>query len=387
MFHAMAKARAKAKLSRPKKKVIKQSSKLKSVARYPINGVGAVPRRNFGGGSSTGNPLLCMDATIPKHLALPINVGPYTVTRTTTIVKSSNAVNGFGFFRASDSYTADNPGVATHREGWAPLVGFGSVNSDGKPMGLTEFHGCPQLEELGASATLAPAAMTVQVMDSNSLSGTEAAKGVIYIGASKTQMRLKDSAQQWESIGQDFVSFQAPRLCSGPKLALRGVKVSARPFNVQELMDFDVVIPNVDNSDGSSTYGTIQAPWVSTLHAASGSTVDLTSKSPYLQTRSLKGFSPIMVYNPNKEELQFIVTCEWRVRYNYGHPASSTHRVHPAASTRAWDIVQKGMDALGHGVSDIVEDVAAQGANVLRAATYNMGRRALGFAGRPMLMG
>ena len=84
--------------------------------------------------------------------------------------------------------------------------------------------------------------------------------------------------------------------------------------------------------------------------------------------------------------MQFIVTCEWRVRYNYGHPASSTHQVHNAASTRTWDILQKGMDALGHGCVDIVEDIAQQGALAIRNATYNMGRRAIG-RGMPMLMG
>ena len=379
MFHSMAKARAKAKPVRPKKKVIKQSSKLKSVARYPINGVGAVPRRNFGGGSSGGNPLLCMDATIPRHLALPINVGPYTVTRTTTVVKSSAPVSGFGFFRTLESLAQGTPAIASQREGWAPMVGFAAPNATGAPNVFTKFYGCPQLKELGESATLAPAAMTVQIMDSNSLSGSDAAKGVLYVGASKTQMRLKDSNQTWDSIGQDFVSFQAPRLCSGPKLALRGVKVNARPFNVTELMDFDVVVPNL-LSDGDLTYGDKVAPWSST--AVGGPT----DESKELQTHSLKGFSPIMVYNPNLEELQFIVTCEWRVRYNYGHPASSTHQVHNAASTRTWDILQKGMDALGHGCVDIVEDIAQQGALAIRNATYNMGRRAIG-RGMPMLMG
>jgi hypothetical protein len=260
------------------------------------------------------------------------------------------------------------------------MVGFGGNSAD-TPSWNTRFYGCPQLKELGQSATLAPAAITVQIMDSNSLSGDNAARGVVYAGASKTQMRLKDVTDTWDSIGQDFVSFQAPRLCSGPKLALRGVKISARPFNVQELMDFDIVIPNLQSS-GDTNYADKHAKWKSSAAEAAGSS----TQTPELQTHSLKGFSPIMVYNPNEEELQFVVTCEWRVRYNYGHPACSTHQVHTAASTKAWDIVQKGMDALGHGCIDIVEDVAQQGAMALRSATYSLGRRALGYGGSQLML-
>lgn len=354
-----------------RKKVIKKTLKTKSnavrnatrsVARYPINGVGAVPRRNFGGNRG-GNPLLCMDATIPRHLALPINVGPYTITRTTTIVKASETTIGFGFFRTR-AFSAVESGGGTastigQSEGWSPIIGFaGGVGTSLSPASGTHFKGCPQLKELGASATLAPAALTVQVMNGNSLSGNEAAKGMTYCGASKTQMRLMDVGDSWDKIGRDFVSFQSPRMCSAAKLALRGVKMSARPFNIQELMDFDVIVPSDDQ--GNITWDDFQQPWTSDQTGTPGANQN--------QTYRLKGFSPIMVYNPNNEELQFAVTCEWRVRYNYGHPACSTHQVHPAASTRAWDMVQRSMDALGHGCIDIVEDVASAGADALRGA-------------------
>lgn len=360
---------------KPKKRVIKKVLKkrngarndaVKSVARYPINGVGAIPRRNFGG-SSGGNPLLCMDATIPKHLALPINVGPYTVTRTTTIVKASETTIGFGFFRTRRvSSLPGGAGTNTaygQLEGWSPIIGFaGGVGASLSPASSTHFKGCPQLKELGESATLAPAALTVQIMNGNSLSGTDAARGMTYCGASKTQMRLMDVGDSWNTVGNDFVSFQSPRMCSAAKLALRGVKVSARPFNIQELMDFDVLVPSLDTT-GNIRWDDFESPWVS---EATSPTTDIDA-----QTYRLKGFSPIMIYNPSNEELEIAVTCEWRVRYNYGHPACSTHQVHPAATTQAWDFVQKAMDGLGHGCVDIVEDVATGGAQALGGAAFN----------------
>jgi len=377
------------KKKQPAKKTIRKSGPARSaVARYPINGTGGIPRKTFGSNPGFGNPLLGLDATIPAHLTLPINVGPYTVIRTTTIINTAKRTVGFGFFRnSSSSFTAQSAGIDPpvstigSKEGWAPCVGFASgidvglTNPNNVPNVSTEFFGCPQLEQLGASATIAPAAMTVQIMDGNSMAGETAAKGILYIGVSKTQMRLKDSSDTWDKIGQDFVSYQAPRLCSGAKLALRGVKLSARPFNVQELMDFDIVLPMLEKVSGELTYENMTAPWNS-------STVEVGDTAEN-SNMSLKGFAPIMVYNPNKEEIQVVVTCEWRVRFNYGHPAASTHQVHPASSTQAWDHVQRAFDRLGHGCIDIVEDVASRGMQAIAGAAVN---RFAGSRGFPMIV-
>lgn len=327
-------------------------------------GVGAVTRMPFG--SVRVNPTnvrlaaSAMNANNVAHLALPINTGPYTVMRTTTIVTSSDHFTGFGFFRAAydEASIAITPvGIAERAsEGWAPLVGFGSTGLETSPAVSTKFHGCPQLATLGEGATIAPAAMTVQVMNGKSL---QEASGIFYIGRSRTQLRLQDSATDWQIIGQDFVSYQAPRLCSGGKLALRGVKVDSMPFNIQELMDFDRIVgPPLLNSD----YGDVTIPWSSV-----GQTVDGGTRSEN-RLLAMKGFSPTCVYNPEGKELQFIVTCEWRVRFSYTHAASSTHTHHAAADPKVWDSVSQIMSSAGHGAMDIAQNVAYEGAQSMAAS-------------------
>jgi hypothetical protein len=301
-----------------------------------------------------------MNANNPAHLSLPINTGPYTVMRTTTIVTSSDHFIGFGFFKgAYDETTVVTNTVAERADnGWAPVIGFGSQGTATKPSDYlgTTFFGCPQLATLGEGATIAPAAMTVQIMNGASL---QEASGIFYIGRSRTQLRLQDSTVPWGEIGQDFVSYQAPRLCSGGKLALRGVKVDSMPFNIQELMDFDTIIgpPLVDASYADQTIA-----WSSVAQdAATGTRAEN-------RLLSMKGFSPTCVYNPEAKPLQYIVTCEWRVRFSYTHAASSTHTHHPAADTRVWDGVSNIMQSAGHGAMDIAQNVAYEGAQSLAAS-------------------
>jgi len=301
-----------------------------------------------------------MNAANPAHLSLPINTGPYTVMRTTTIVTSADHFMGFGFLRGAYEETTlgTTPlGISDRAsEGWLPMVGFGSQGLSSSPSVATEFFGCPQLATLGEGATIAPAAMTVQVMNGASL---QEASGVFYIGRSNTQLRLQDSATAWKIIGQDFVSYQAPRLCSGGKLALRGVKVDSMPFNIQELMNFDRIIgPPITGSD----YGDQILPWDSVSQAAAGGTRAENRRI------SMKGFSPTCVYNPEGKTLQYIVTCEWRVRFSYTHAASSTHTHHVAADPKVWDHVSQIMSSAGHGAMDIAQSVAYEGAQSMAAS-------------------
>jgi hypothetical protein len=243
--------------------------------------------------------------------------------------------------------------------GWLPICGFAGNGTNTPVATGTAFFGIPQLEELGRSATLVPAAITVQIMNPGALASA-ATSGILYIGASKTQFRLQgDATRSWTAIGQDFVSYQAPRLCAASKLALRGVQVSAKPVNIQELMDFERIVPSLDMSTSppSETYGVFTDGWLTE------STDQSTTEA--LQVRSLKGFAPVMIYNPDRVELQVLVTIEWRVRFDYGHPAASTHQVHAASSTQKWDAVQRVSDAIGHGCTDIVEHVASIGSQHL----------------------
>lgn len=348
------------KLKIVKKKAKKTIAAGGEVARYPVNGVGAVARKAFND-DGPAQVLEGLDATMPRHLTLPVNVGPYTVIRTTTVVNTDRTTIGFGFFRGHtlevEQINVVSPATteAGYREGWLPICGF-SGNDTSVPNENTGFFGIPQLEQLGSAATLTPAAMTMQLMNPGALA-TEATSGVVYVGATKTQFRLQGSTENWESIGQNFVSYQAPRLCASSKLALRGVHVNAKPVNIQEMLDFDRIIPSVQ-TDGTSTYGDFATFW-STASRATGNSVRN-------QTRSLKGFAPIMVYNPNRVSLQALITCEWRVRFDYGHPASSTHTCRSASTTQKWDMVQRVTDAIGHGCCDIVEHVANVGSQYVR---------------------
>lgn len=349
-----------------KKRAAPKRAPARRVTQTPgvTQGVGSVPKMPFG--SMRINPTnvrlaaTAMNANNPAHLSLPINTGPYTVMRTTTIVTSSDHFIGFGFFKgAYDETTVVTNTVAERADkGWAPVIGFGSQGIATKPSDYlgTSFFGCPQLATLGEGATIAPAAMTVQIMNGASL---QEASGIFYIGRSRTQLRLQDSTVPWGEIGQDFVSYQAPRLCSGGKLALRGVKVDSMPFNIQELMDFDTIIgpPLVDAaySDQTIAWSTVAQD------AATGTRAEN-------RLLSMKGFSPTCVYNPEAKPLQYIVTCEWRVRFSYTHAASSTHTHHAAADTRVWDGVSNIMQSAGHGAMDIAQNVAYEGAQSLAAS-------------------
>lgn len=206
----------------------------------------------------------------------------------------------------------------------------------------------PGLDQLGAMATIVPSALTVQIMNPNALQTTN---GIIYIGRLKTQVRGEDETGTWDALGQEFVSFQAPRLCSAGKLALRGVKVDAVPFNVQELMDFDRVVDPMDTTESDFV-----EPWRSSSVADGSTAINPRWK--------MKGFAPIGVYNPNNVALQYLVTLEYRCRFDMGHPAASTHTHHAPSSQQSWASHIKSLLDAGHGAFDIAEELAQFGARM-----------------------
>jgi len=62
-----------------------------------------------------------------------------------------------------------------------------------------------------------------------------------------------------------------------------------------------------------------------------------------------------------QEELEFMVTIEWRVRFDPGNPATATHTHHDTLADEAWNGLIKAACAAGHGVEELSEDVAAAG--------------------------
>ena len=93
------------------------------------------------------------------------------------------------------------------------------------------------------------------------------------------------------------------------------------------------------------------------------------------------GFGPIVIYNPNSLSLQVVVTVEWRVRFDPSNPAQAGHVQHPVSSDITWGRALTAMEAMGHGVHDIVETVQRYG---MAAGRIARGVQAL--RGPPQLM-
>lgn len=300
-------------------------------------GVGAITRKPFG--SRSGKSLRNLfNAMHPAHLPLPRTIGGYAVVRTTQMLTIYSDVSIFGTFRIGD-----NAGGEQQR--WSNVCCIKDVDSSLAMNATTnanadvfEAMGDPTLATAAAgweNVTLTPAAFTVQVMFPEPV-GTAA--GIATIGRLKTLPNLTDNSRPWETFGQQFVSYNGPRLCSGGKLSLRGVQVNAVPYEMNALSDFTSFQPQGDGNftwDGASNL-------LSTLHA--------------------DGFAPIVIVRSGMTPpLKVLVTCEWRVRFDPSNPAMSAHVAHHAGAQRLWDAAISDAEALGNGVVDIVEAVADAG--------------------------
>jgi hypothetical protein len=334
-------------------------------------GVGSSVRRPFGSTRIPRSLAGAFDATCSQHLALPTATGPYTTVRVTQLIKTNERAIFFGTFRGGYDrlVTSVDPPITNRRSGWAPYCAVSGLNDNGSDNPATSaiFYKLSGIENLGPMATVVPSALSVQIMNPNALQSTN---GILYIGRMSTQVRGEDETSTWDELANEFVSYQAPRLCSAGKLALRGVKVDAAPFNLQELQDFDRIVDPADSSAG-----TIVAPWKSEGAPASGA--DLNSRW------NMKGFSPIAVYNPENVAMNYLVTMELRVRFDMGHPAASTHQHHTASTTPTWSHALKQMADAGHGAMDIAENVAQLGQRAYQAISRYESR---GGNPRPMPM-
>lgn len=293
-----------------------------------MQGAGSVPKRAFG---SAGIPrgLRGWDATCTQHLALPRATGPYTVVRTTRNV-STSAV--FGFAGAFADMNAAGVGALEHPT-WTNIcfledAVLGPVNATN----ATRRYVMPM--DFGPGASVAPAAVTVQVLCPTAL---QTASGMLYLGRSHAQYDLAGDTRAWSELGDFFVSYMAPRMCSAAKLALRGVKMSSYPLDMSALADFRS-LEQVEDTTFTWANSNRKAP---------------------------EGFAPLVVFNPNGAELNLLITIEWRVRFDLGNPAAASHRTHAPTTDAMWSKMSAAAHSMGHGVEDIVEDVATLGAESL----------------------
>jgi len=197
-----------------------------------------------------------------------------------------------------------------------------------------------ELGGLGTAATVVPSAFTVQIMNPNALQTTQ---GMIYAGVMNTQAAVGDRTEHWDTWATKFVEFQNPRILTAPKLALRGVQINSYPLNMGVISDFKT-LHGIGHTEGTFE-------WSSELE-------------PH-------GFAPIVVYNAastEKPELEFLVTTEYRVRFDLNNVASASHKQHPIASDKVWADLMARASSLGNGVIDIVESVANAGEMVGRGA-------------------
>jgi hypothetical protein len=196
------------------------------------------------------------------------------------------------------------------------------------------------LSGLGDAATLVPSALSVQIMCPAPLQN---ASGIIYAGVMNTQAAIAGRTETWDSWADKFVQFQNPRLLAASKLALRGVQINSYPLNMSEVSNFT---PLRQSTDGVTTY------------------------NPAVVTGlpEPKGWAPIVIYNTGDTPLEFLITVEYRVRFDLDHPASASHTHHPVAPDSTWDRLMRHASALGNGVIDIADVVANTGMAVGRAA-------------------
>jgi len=318
------------------KKIKRKGATRSHASRVLAQGVGAITKKAFGNSKQKQPSTIvveskqlqrALNARLPAHPCLPRAVGPYTTVRTTTLLTNSSAMNIFVPFLHNSQYGEKD---------WLSVVGVRDVARGTAVNGTnnTHFHAGPPPAEFSTAAEVVPAALSVQIMNPGSLETTE---GIIAIGRVNQQLNLAHEIGSWDDVGSRFISYYSPRLCSSAKLALRGVRCSAFPLDMSEYADFRTLNP----ISGDKTWEVPLAPGA---------------------------LSPIVVYQPGTPtSLCYLVTIEWRVRFDPLNPATASHTAHGVTSDGVWAHAIKSMSDMGHGVEDIADSIANIGAAVVDA--------------------
>lgn len=292
----------------------------------------AVPSTGFGA-VGRANHLTAWDAFSPTHLPLPRVTGPYCVVRTTRLFNTDHAYVQFGTFQNSPIRS----GHAEHNQ-WTNICAVSAINSAVINMESTNSATSAMwkmpMPGIGGSVTAVPSALSVQIMNPNALQSTT---GIVAAGTYKTQVDLTqigqaDGTKTFGELGNEFISFQAPRLMSAGKLALKGVQCNSYPLNMSEMANF--------------------------LPISEGGDYRYLPSEGELQPL---GMTPICVANPNGIDLNYLVTMEWRVRFDPSNPAVAAHRFHGHCSDDMYSKFIQHRTSLGHGCYDISDGTARTG--------------------------
>ena len=380
VFRKMAILRKGGKKKTIKKKPVKGKSTTRRLDGI-VPGVGQGPPSAFGsnGKSQSGvsygknMSLACWDGLSPVHLPLPRAIGPYTVIRLTRTFSTNDSLVIIGTFQNFSTASPSNVDYGGNAWSQVCAIGFGpndmarSINPGGgsasaAPQARMDAWAYDTLGGMD-SAQVTPSAITVQVMNTHALQSTS---GLMYAGVVKTLMKEKDQDITPETLGQDFITTQSPRLLSLPKLSLRGVKGQSLPMNMNRLSDFQTFSAD-QKKDGTTIYSDF----------AWGKINDGSASKP---TNSLNvepcGFAPICFFRPEHgpETLTYQITTEFRCRFDLRNVASSTHRHHPVATEGVWNRLMGLASSAGHGIIDIADSAAVRGAvtNAATAAAMSM---------------
>lgn len=261
-----------------------------------------------------------LDAFDPSHVPLPRAVGDYTVIRTTEVFSASEQFHLLGPMK-----------VNSLNDTWSNICCLSAVNANaaiGASNNASRKAFSSMTSGSWADSRLTPAAFTVKIMNPEALQTTN---GIVYVGRAKQMLNRGGSSSTWTALANELVSYSSPELCAAGRLALRGVKVDAVPYDMNSLADFRTLV------------------W-----SSSGPTTWTNDSLLY------DGFAPIYVYNPNNVELQIMVCCEWRTRFDPSNPAYASHTYHRPSTPGYWDRVQRIGSALGNGVMDLAEKSAPQ---------------------------
>nr|BAU51723.1 capsid protein [Heterocapsa circularisquama RNA virus 01] len=290
-------------------------------------GAGSVPGMPFGSWPSRST-MRAWDAFHPEHLPLPRSVGPYCVVRTSSLITSSDKVMLFAPMVGGAGCWLTACAMGSRTEGGA-INGFENTNVYTVPF--------PGIATTGSGITVVPAALSVQVMNPNPLMSTT---GIFGGTVSHTQLNLAGRTETWNDFSMEVISFMRPRLMSAGKLALRGVQGDSYPLNMSALSNFNCL---TDVAEGKLSW------------------TDSSGHYP-------AGLAPIVFVNEAKQTMNYLVSVEWRVRFDIGNPAVAAQRHHGITPEWKWDDMIKTAIARGHGIMDIAERVANAGSFVANAA-------------------
>jgi len=312
------------------------------LARREGRSAGIRKKNGQGGGNSDPD---CLDAFCPVHLPLPRAVAPYLVVRVTTLVHSDASFQLLGPMQTQQ-------GIATggnRSRNWSNQVGVQWENLTDSQAGNVTRTCLPGFQAGFNGASVVPAAFSVQTMNPNALQTTA---GIVAMGRLKLAttfsgpLPLGQAPLTAEELGGNAIAYFSPRLLAAAKLAMRGVQTNSIPVDMNDLSEFTPLDPRFRS--GQVYENTSQPP-----------TAGVDAVAP-----EFVGFAPIFVYNPSKIMLNFMISTEYRVRFDPTNPASAGATMHHAAPAKTWDNVITSMVARGNGVVDIAENVVRYGGAV-----------------------